>query len=827
MPEDKSTKERSRSSGSRRAPRSEAAAEAPPAARENVLTLPVLPIKNTVVFPSIIMPLSVGRPMSVAAVEAAVGTEEKEILVITQRDATIDEPKQEDLFTIGTRSIIKKLPRPHDEALQVIVQGVERVVLIKLERVGDLLQARVRPAPVPEEKSVEIEALRREVYELATRANELSRPQLTSEFEKMLSESDEPMRLVYLLGSIITLELEKEQSLLEATSCSDALRLMYAYLRHEVQVLELRNKIASEAQSEMSRQQREYLLRQQLRAIQQELGEDPESTEVEMLRQRLEEAQVPEEVRKEIDKELKRLEKVPSVSPEHHVIRSYVELVLELPWTRTTEDRIDIPHSRQVLDEDHYDLKEVKERILEQLGVLKLNPEAKAPILCFVGPPGVGKTSLGQSIARSMGRKFERMSLGGMHDEAELRGHRRTYIGAMPGRILQAIRRAGVKNPLLMLDEVDKLGRDFRGDPAAALLEVLDPEQNKSFRDNYLDLAFDLSKVFFITTANTLDTIPRPLLDRMEVLRLPGYSEEEKTEIAKRYLIPRQLREAGLNDEKLVISPATLQTIISRYTREAGVRQLERTIGRVARKAALHFAEGKIEPVRVEPQDLPDMLGPEIFSIEKMRRESPPGVATGLAWTETGGEVLYIESSLLPDANGLTLTGHLGEVMKESAKAAQSWVWAHADELGFDRKILKESGVHIHVPAGAIPKDGPSAGVAIVTALASLYSGKPARSDTAMTGEITLAGLVLPIGGIKEKVLAARRAGIRRVVLPRENEKDLRDLPPHVRQEMQFTFVERITELLAASLPSLTPTTASTRSPSTRPRPAAAASPPE
>jgi ATP-dependent Lon protease len=761
---------------------------------------PVLPIKNTVLFPHLVMPLSVGRPMSVAAVEAALATEEKEILVITQRDASIEEPTQEDLFTIGTRAVIKKAGRHTEHLLELIVQGVERVVLIKLDRKDDYLHARVRPAPIPEEMSVEIEALRREVIELANRANELSRPQVSVEFDQLISSSEEPMRLVYLLGSIISLELEKEQSLLEATSGRDALHLMYTYLRHEVQVLELRNKIATEAQSEMTRQQREYLLRQQLRAIQQGLGEDVEGSEVEMLRQQLHEAEVPEDVRTEIEKELRRLEKVPSASPEHHVIRSYVELVLELPWNKSTQDQIDIGHSRDVLDADHYNLKEVKERILEQLGVLKLNPEAKAPILCFVGPPGTGKTSLGQSIARSVGRKFDRMSLGGMHDEAELRGHRRTYIGSMPGRIIQAIRRSGVRNPLLMLDEVDKLGRDFRGDPAAALLEILDPEQNKDFRDNYLDLAFDLSKVFFITTANSLDTIPRPLLDRMEVLRLPGYSEEEKTEIAKRYLIPRQLKEAGLDEKRLRIGNDTLHRVITRYTREAGVRQLERAIGRLARKVALHFAEGNKGAVRVKPKDLPDMLGPETFFLEQMRQDSPPGVATGLAWTETGGEVLYIESTLLPDSTGLTLTGHLGEVMKESAKAAQSWVWAHADELGIARARLKDTGVHIHVPAGAIPKDGPSAGVALVTALTSLYSGVPTRSDTAMTGEITLAGLVLPIGGVKEKILAARRAGVRRVVLPRDNEKDLRELPEHVREEVEFRFVERISDLLKETL---------------------------
>ena len=450
------------------------------------------------------------------------------------------------------------------------------------------------------------------------------------------------------------------------------------------------------------------------------------------------------------------------------------------------------------------DLKDVKERILEQLGVLRLNPAAKAPILCFFGPPGVGKTSLGQSIARALGRKFERMSLGGMHDEAELRGHRRTYIGAMPGRIVQAIRRAGSRNPLIMLDEIDKLGRDFRGDPAAALLEILDPEQNKSFRDNYLDLPFDLSKVFFITTANSLDTVPRPLLDRMEMLRLPGYSEEEKTEIAKRYLLPRQVQQAGLTPEQANFEDATVRRIISGYTREAGVRQLERTIGRVARKIALRHAEGNVQPMTVRPEDLAPLLGPEIFSQDELRKEQPPGVATGLAWTETGGEVLYVEATLLPGGKGLTITGQIGEVMQESARAAQSFVWAHAGEMGIDAAVFKDSGVHLHVPAGAVPKDGPSAGITMATALASVYTQLPVRTDTAMTGEVTLTGLVLPIGGLKEKVLAARRAGIRRIIVPKGNQKDLQDLPEQVRKEVEFIFADRIEQVLAAALPAET-----------------------
>jgi ATP-dependent Lon protease len=772
--------------------------------QDTIQILPVLPIKNAVLFPHMQMPLSIGRPLSLAAVEAAMASEEKQLVVVAQRDASVDQPGQDDLYTIGTKAIIKKLARPNNALMELVVQGVERVVVLKIEQTTPYLQGRVRVLPPPTDGGAEVEALHRAILELAGKALELAQPQASAQLSQLLLGTEDPLRLVYLLGSMLNLDLPKEQSILEAPTRVDALRLMHNYLSYEVQVLELRQKIAGQAQSEMSREQREYLLRQQLRAIQQELGEkNPEQADIELLRERLAKADLPAEVRKEAERELARLERLPAASPEYHVIRSYLELVLELPWRTGSEAVLDIARARQVLDEDHYDLKEVKERILEHLGVLKLNPEAKAPILCFVGPPGVGKTSLGQSIARAQGRKFERMSLGGMHDEAELRGHRRTYIGAMPGRIIQAIRRAGVNNPVLMLDEVDKLGRDFRGDPAAALLEILDPEQNRAFRDNYLDLPFDLSKVFFITTANTLDTIPAPLRDRMEILRLPGYSEEEKVEIAKRYLIPRQLKETGVTAEQCRIPDATLQRIIARYTREAGVRQLERTIGRLARKTALHVAEGRTEPVTIGPEDLSEMLGPEPFFQEHARRQLPPGVATGLAWTETGGDVLYVEATLLPEGRALTLTGQLGDVMQESAKAARSYIWAHADELGIDTASFRRAGVHIHVPAGAIPKDGPSAGVTMATALASLYTGCPARSDTAMTGEITLTGLVLPIGGVKEKVLAARRAGIRRVILPKENEKDLRDLPEHVRAEMEFVLAERIEDVLASAIPPL------------------------
>ena len=771
---------------------------------ENIEVLPVLPIKNDVLFPYLLMPLTAGRPVSLAAVDAALAGENKELIVVTQRDAAVDEPGPDNLYSIGTKAVIKRMARRPDGLVEMIAQGVERVVLVRFEQSAPYLRARARLAPLPEEQSAEVEALRRAILELAGRAMALAQPQASPELGQLLMGAEDPLRLVYLIGSMLSLEVEKEQALLEAGTRLDALRLLHAYLTSELQILELRSQINTQAQSEMSKQQRDYLLRQQMRAIQQELGEqNPEQAEAELLRQRLAEADLPDEVRREAERELARLEKLPPAAPDYHIARGYIDLILELPWRRSTEDQLDIARARAVLDEDHFDLKEVKERILEHLGVLKLNPTANAPILCFAGPPGVGKTSLGQSIARALGRKFERLSLGGLHDEAELRGHRRTYIGAMTGRIIQAVRRAGVNNPVLMLDEVDKLGRDFRGDPAAALLEILDPAQNSTFRDNYLDLPFDLSKVFFIATANTLDTIPQPLLDRMEVLRLAGYSEEEKVEIARRYLIPRQLRETGLAAESFALTDEALRRVTSGYTREAGVRQLERAIGRLARRVALRFAEGQTEPVTVRPEDLPDLLGPERFSLETARKNLPAGVATGLAWTEAGGDVLYIEATLLPAGRGLLLTGQLGEVMQESAKAAQSYVWSHAAELGIDPQLPRRSGIHVHVPAGAIPKDGPSAGVTMATALASVYSGLPVRQDTAMTGEITLTGLVLPIGGVKEKVLAARRAGITQVILPKGNEKDLRELPENVRAEMKFVIAERIEEVLAAAIPQL------------------------
>jgi ATP-dependent Lon protease len=774
--------------------------------KPDIRTLPLLPLKNSVLFPGLLMPLSVGRPSSVAAVDAALDTEEKEIIVVAQHDPAVDSPGGSELFTIGTRAAIRRVSRPKENHVEVLVYGIERVVLVKVEDSGKYLSARVRTLSLPDDSSRETEALTLSIVEMGTKfVGMIQAPQANpQELARMFTTQEDPLRLAFMVASLMNLEVSKEQALLEAPTRLEGLRMIHGWLSHEVEVFEIRTKIAEEARDEMSREQREYILRQQKKAIEQELGEkDGDKSEVEDLRKRLEEAKLPDDIRKEAERELGRLEKMNPAQPEFNVIRTWLEYVIELPWDKRSEDSLDLARARQVLDEDHLGITKVKERILEHLAVLKLNPEAKAPILCFVGAPGVGKTSLGQSIARALGRKFERMSLGGLHDEAELRGHRRTYIGAMPGRLIQAMRRAGFSNPVLMLDEVDKLGRDFRGDPAAALLEVLDPEQNKTFRDNYLDLPFDLSKVMFVTTANTLDTIPAPLLDRMEILRLSGYSEEEKMQIAERYLIPRQLKQTGMTAEQVTITEPALRKVISAYTREAGVRRLEQAVGRVIRKIALKFAEGAQPPFPVKAEDIPELLGPEPFSQDQARKDFPAGVVTGLAWTETGGDVLYIEATLLPNGKELTITGQLGDVMQESAKTARSYVWSHATELGIDPEKFLNSGLHIHVPAGAIPKDGPSAGVTMTTALASIYSGRPARSDTAMTGEVTLTGLVLPIGGVKEKVLAARRAGLKRVILPMGNKKDLRDLPDEVRKEMQFIFAERAEDVLREMLPDL------------------------
>ncbi|HEU4684101.1 MAG TPA: endopeptidase La [Nitrospira sp.] len=768
------------------------------------VTLPVLPIKRTVLFPGVVMPVTVGRERSVAAVNAALKTEDKTILVVAQRDASTENPTLEDLYTIGTKAVVKQIARSEEGNIHAFVQGIERVALLKVDQTTPFLLAQARRLELPGDVDREVQALQRAIQDQVT---ELSRKIQAPGIDEAITafrNEDNPVTLAYRVASLLNLTVKEEQSLLESTSALELLRALYAALSKEIQILQLRDKIASETQAKIGKNQREYVLREQLKAIQQELGEgDQEESEVAHLKKQIEEADLPEHVRKEVERELGRLAKVPPTSPDHQVLRTYLELVLELPWKKRSEEHLDLGRVRQVLDEDHYGIKEVKERIVEHLAVLKLNPTAKAPILCLVGPPGVGKTSLGQSVARAMGRRFERFSLGGVHDEAELRGHRRTYVGALPGRIIQAMRRAGVNNPVLMLDEVDKMGRDFRGDPAAALLEILDPAQNHTFRDHYLDLPFDLSKVFFITTANTLDTISQPLLDRMEVIRVQGYSEREKAAIARRYLWPRRLKEAGLEPDQVKLPDDVLDRVISRYTREAGVRQLEQMLGRLTRKVALTFAElpeGQERPsMTIGIDRLTEWLGPERFMPEEARKNIPVGVATGLAWTPTGGDVLYIETTLLPGSHDLTLTGQLGDVMQESARAARSYLWSHAEDMGLDISRFKRNGVHIHVPSGAIPKDGPSAGITMATALASAYAGKPVRSDTAMTGEISLSGLVLPVGGIKEKVLAAHRAGVKRIILPKANEKDLKEIPEEVRDELSFILVERIEEVLPAA----------------------------
>lgn len=786
------------------APTPETPTEAPaPHAAAVPFEISVLPLQQTTLFPETVIPLAVGRSRSIAAVESALATEEKLLACITIRTENVSggEATPDDLYNVGTLVMIKRMMRD-EEAMQLIVQGTERIRVLEWTQQQPFLRARAEILPeLKVEDPDEVEAIKRNMQGLIQQALAML-PQVPAEIRSAVVSANDPVRLAYFLASVLNLGVEQEQKMLEANTADELLRLAHGLLAREVEIMEIRSKIATEAQSEMNKAQRDYILRQQLKAIQKELGDDEggERAEADMLRERLEAADLPDEVRKEAERELKRMERLPAAAPDYHVIRTYLEYVLELPWKKSTEDKLDLKEARRILDEDHYGLEDIKERILEFLAVIKLKPEAKSPILCFVGPPGVGKTSLGRSIARSMGRAFERMSLGGVRDEAELRGHRRTYVGAMPGRIIQSIRRAGVNNPLMMLDEIDKLGNDYRGDPSAALLEILDPEQNYSFRDHYLDLPFDLSKVFFIATANQLGPIPAALRDRMEVIRLAGYSDQEKLHIARQYLVPRQTRDNGLSEEQITITDGAIQLIASRYTREAGVRQLERTIGSFVRKVALKIAQGEVERLTVDATDIKGYLGAPKFYPEEARKELPAGVATGMAWTEMGGEVLFIEATLLPGGSGLTITGQLGEVMQESARAARSYLWSHAAEFGIDPEMFKGYGVHLHVPAGGIPKDGPSAGVTITSALASLYTGRRVRPDTAMTGEITLSGLVFPVGGIKEKILAAYRAGIRRIILPARNEGDLEELPEDVRRELEIVLVARINEALDAAL---------------------------
>jgi ATP-dependent Lon protease len=762
--------------------------------------LPVLPLKETVVFPESMTPLAIGQERSVRLIEDVVSADQRMLALVTVKDQEVESPGFDDLYEVGTAAIVDKMIRVPDGTLRILVQGTVRIRLARRVQDDPYLVAEFSPLPDELVESKEVEALTRNVQGLFARVIGLV-PYLPEELQLAAANVEDPSALSHLVASTLRIKTEEKQRLLELVNVEERLRETSKILNRELEVFELGTKIQSQVQSEMEKGQREFFLRQQLKAIQEELGEgDAEQAEINELRERLDAlGELPEDVDKAARRELARLEKLPPAAAEYGVIRTYLEWILTLPWGSFTDDNLDLDHARGILDDDHFDLEKVKERIVEYLAVAKLRNEVSGQILCFVGPPGVGKTSLGQSIARALERKFVRLSVGGVRDEAEIRGHRRTYIGAMPGTIIRSLRDAESLNPVLLIDEIDKMGADFRGDPASAMLEVLDPEQNKNFRDHYLDLPFDLSKVLFICTANTLETIPGPLLDRMDTIQLSGYTEDEKLGIAKRYLVPKQLKAHGLTKSQLTISDKVLRVIIREYTREAGVRSLERRIADICRKAATQIAKGKAKKLRADEKKVREWLGPRRFSGEVRKRTSDPGVATGLAYTALGGDVLFIEAAAYPGKGRLTITGQLGEVMQESAQAALSWVRAHADALGVDEDWFTRHDVHIHVPAGAVPKDGPSAGVTMATAIASLVRGVPVSDEVGMTGEITLTGQVLPIGGVREKTLAAQRAGLKRVVIPRENEPDLSELPPETREALDFVLADSINDVFEAA----------------------------
>jgi ATP-dependent Lon protease len=761
--------------------------------------LPVLPLRGIVIFPNQIHPFLVSRPASLRLIED-VGQASRVIGLSAQKNPEEENPAPDGLFPRGTAVRILKMLKYPDHSVRVLVQGIARIDLLDFVQLEPYFRANVRRLAESVEGDKELDALQAHLVSQFSKFVSLV-PYLPDELQVMAMQVREPARLTDMVASYLKIAVEESQDLLSTNDVRARLEKLIVILGREIELLELGHKIQSQVQTELNKNQREYYLRQQLKAIQKELGEgDARSSEIEDLEKKIEVAKMPEDARKAADKELDRLKMIPPESAEHTVVRTYLDWLVSLPWAASTDDNLDIKHARAVLDEDHFDLEKVKERILEFLAVRKLKSDTKGPILCFVGPPGTGKTSLGRSIARALGRKFVRLSLGGIRDEAEIRGHRRTYIGSLPGRMIQGLRNAGSNNPLFILDEVDKLGTDFRGDPASALLEVLDPEQNNAFVDHYLDVPFDLSKVLFLTTANVLDPIPPALRDRMEVLELPGYTEEEKLQIAERHLVPKQISENGLGSIKIEFTKDAVSEIIRSYTREAGLRNLEREIGRVCRKIARALTEGETAPERVTPEMLHRFLGPRKFFSEAAERTQEPGVATGLAWTPNGGDILFIESTRMNGQKGVTITGSLGDVMKESAQAALSYVRSRAAQLGIAADFFEKSDLHIHVPAGAIPKDGPSAGVTIAASLASLLSARPVRSDVAMTGEITLRGKVLPVGGVKEKVLAARRAGIKTVILPRRNESDLEDIPEEARKEMEFVFVDTVDEVLRHAL---------------------------
>jgi ATP-dependent Lon protease len=778
--------------------------------------LPVMPLKDMVIYPDTLTPLAVGQERSMRLINDVLSGE-RMLALVASRDPGVDEPGPDQLYEVGVAGIVARMLKVPDGTIRILVQGTERVRLGDYVAEQPYLVARTEPLPDLVEPSAELEALTRNVQRTFTEIIEQI-PYLPEELQLAVTNVDDPSALTHLIAGALRIPTDEKQELLEQVDVGKRLRRLSEILARELEVIQLGSKIQSEVESGIEKGQREYYLREQLKAIQQELGEaDEQQAEINELRERIEAAQLPDQARKQADRELGRLERLPPAAAEYGVIRTYLEWIIDLPWGKNTKDNLDMAHARDVLDADHYDLEKVKDRILEYLAVRKLAQESAAgsgsdeggdgpvqgPILCFVGPPGVGKTSLGRSIARALERQFERISVGGVRDEAEIRGHRRTYIGAMPGTIVRALRDAGSSNPVFMIDEIDKMGADFRGDPSSAMLEVLDPAQNDSFRDHYLDLPFDLSGVLFITTANTLDTVMPALQDRMEVISLAGYTLNEKVQIAKRYLVPRQIVQNGLSRSRIAFTEAGLRAIAEEYTREAGVRNLEREIGNVCRKVAREVAEGKAKrKVTISAKRARELLGRRRFFAEQRRRTRVPGVATGLAWTPAGGEVLFIEATAMPGNGKLTITGQLGEVMRESAQAALSWVRAHQQEVApeLSDDWFATDDIHVHVPAGAVPKDGPSAGVAMATALTSLVTSRPVRPDVAMTGEVTLTGQVLPIGGLKEKSLAAQRAGIRRVIVPERNRGDVEEIPEHEREGLEFVYVDTVKGALKAAL---------------------------